>query len=134
MKRRDSVLLLGFPLLQGDLEVTVKSMTIRYLRRWNVFRTLFHFVLDEIGQHDNHLALLLPDHSPKVGNGRLYWRLTRDVILCGVLRPLEEKKWSVFKSHPSELRDFIQIISIIISRLYNYFHFLAVKLNPTKHH
>lgn len=91
LKRRDSVFLFGFPLLQGDLEVTVKPMTVGHLRRWNVLRTFFHSVFDEISQHDDYLALLFPDHSPKVGNGRLYWRLARDIILCSVFRSLKHR-------------------------------------------
>lgn len=91
MKRRDSVFLFGFPLLQSNLEVTVKPVTVGHLRRWNVLRTFFHSVLDEISQHDDYLALLLPDHPPKVGNGRLYWRLARDIILCGVFRSLKHR-------------------------------------------
>lgn len=91
VKRRDCVFLFGFPLLQGNLEVTVKPVTVGHLRRWNVLRAFFHSVLDEIGQHDDYLALLLPDHPPKVGNGRLYWRLARDIILCGVFRSLKHR-------------------------------------------
>lgn len=91
MKRRDSIFLFGFSFLQGNLEVTVKPVTVGHLRRWYILRTFFHSVLDEISQHDDYLALLLPDHPPKVGNGRLYWRLTRDIILCGVFRSLKHR-------------------------------------------
>lgn len=71
MQRGNGVFLFGFPLFQADLIVTVESMTIGHFRWWDILCTLFHTILDEIGQHDDHFALLLPDHPPEVGYGRV---------------------------------------------------------------
>lgn len=88
VQRGDSVFLFGFSLFQSDLEVTVESMTIGHFRRWNVLCALFHSVLDQVSQHDDYFALLLPDHPPEVGYGRVQWCLACDVVLCGILGSL----------------------------------------------
>lgn len=98
VKRRDCIFLFGFPFLQGDLIIAVQPMTVGHLRWRNIFRTFFHSILDEIGQHDNHLALLLPDHSPEVGNGWFYWRLASYVILRRVLGSLKHRRASSINS------------------------------------
>lgn len=92
MKRGDGVFFFGFPLLQGDLEVAVQTSTVGDLRGRNILRALFHPIFNEIGKHDNHFALLLPYHPPKVGDSRLHWRLASDVIFRRVLWPLKNRQ------------------------------------------
>lgn len=92
MKRGDGVFFFGFPLLQSDLEVAVQTSTVGDLRGRNILRALFHPIFNEIGKHDNHFALLLPYHPPKVGDSRLHWRLASDVIFRRVLWPLKNRQ------------------------------------------
>lgn len=133
MKRGDGVFFFGFPLLQSDLEVAVQTSTVGDLRGRNILRALFHPIFNEIGKHDNHFALLLPYHPPKVGDSRLHWRLASDVIFRRVLWPLKNRQRIKKKKKKKKRNQFIRKTigeKLIVIDETKFFHPIRRNSNP----
>lgn len=119
MKRRDGIFFFGFSLFQRHLIITVKPMTVTHLQWRYIFCTLFHPVLNEVGQHYDNFRLLFPYHAPEVGDCVISRRLAANVILVCIFWSLRNYelliKNSLCYSPVSILNCFVQTYPYITS-------------------